>query len=136
MENQILFSTKKKYSQYLILSMIDKVLSKNNLKVILYKRVISSFISQIAVVSYTLTTCSLQYFTVPSTPASNLDLLSDLSPPPITTPSSFNDLDALTGQFSAATLQPMSQGKKHSSIIICHLIFFLFFMLYKNDYIL
>ncbi|CAG5020846.1 unnamed protein product [Parnassius apollo] len=49
---------------------------------------------------------------VPSTPASNLDLLGDLSPPPIApAQSSFSsDLDSLTGQFNATTLQPMQQG--------------------------
>ncbi|XP_068625728.1 telomere length regulation protein TEL2 homolog [Battus philenor] len=51
--------------------------------------------------------------TVPPTPASNLDLLSDLSPPPLTSaPSAFSDLDALTGQFSATTLQPMQDGQE------------------------
>ncbi|CAH2058976.1 unnamed protein product, partial [Iphiclides podalirius] len=48
---------------------------------------------------------------VPPAAASNLDLLSDLSPPPIgTAQSGLSDLDALTGQFSATTLQPMSPG--------------------------
>ncbi|XP_072933345.1 uncharacterized protein lqfR [Epargyreus clarus] len=52
-----------------------------------------------------------------SPPASNLDLLSELSPPlssPM--PSAFSDLDSLTGQFGSTTLQPITQetGESYS----------------------
>ncbi|KAL0811597.1 hypothetical protein ABMA28_009971 [Loxostege sticticalis] len=39
-------------------------------------------------------------------PASNLDLLSELSPPPLAPMQGFNALDSLTGQLAATTLQP------------------------------
>ncbi|XP_048001737.1 clathrin interactor 1 isoform X2 [Leguminivora glycinivorella] len=43
-------------------------------------------------------------------PASNLDLLSDLAPPPMTPMGGFTDLDSLSSQLSEVTLQPTPTG--------------------------